>query len=373
MSRVSSAEGARPRTEDASRTRGPSGGGPDRAHPHADDTLLDPPRDGVPAARPSRWVPMVSYAATVLILVTLNFAVPRLMPGDPIAALMAQSSPNYVQDEATRANLAEYYHLDEPLPAQYASYLSGLVRGDLGHSIYSNRPVSQELRERLGWTFLLLVVSMLLAIGIGLPAGVHSAWKRGRRVDSGLLGFFLTAQNVPIYFVGSVALLLLSVQLGLFPLGGASTPFAEHGLVGSVLDVAHHLALPALLMAVEFSAFQYLVMRSSMVSELGADYLLGGRAKGVQDRRLKYRYAGRNALLPVVTVIGMQFSLAVTSTIFVEQIFSYPGVGLYMFSAVGVRDYPAIQGAFLVLTISVLTVNLLVDLLYRRLDPRTAS
>jgi len=323
--------------------------------------------------RRTRWAPILSYALTVLVLVTLNFAVPRLMPGDPIDALLAQGSPNYVADDAVREELARYYNLDAPLPRQYLSYLANLATGDLGHSIHFNRPVSHDLRERLPWTLLLITLAMILSIAIGLPAGIHSAWKRGRRVDRGLLGFFLSVQNLPIYFVGAMVLLVFAARLRLFPLGGASTPFADYGPLATVLDVGHHLALPVLLMALQFAAFQYLVMRSAMVSELGADYLLGGRAKGLRKRRLQYAYAGRNALLPVITVIGMQFSLAVTSAIFIEQIFAYPGLGLYMFNAVFVRDYPAMQGAFLVLTVMVVTANLVVDLLYRRLDPRTAA
>jgi peptide/nickel transport system permease protein len=141
-----------------------------------------------------------------------------------------------------------------------------------------------------------------------------------------------------------------------------------------VLDVAQHLALPALTMGVfDFATYQYLIMRSSMVGELGADYLLGGRAKGLTERRLKYGYAGRNALLPVVTVVGLNIGLAVTVIVFYERIFSYPGVGAYMFDAIGSRDYPALQGAFLVLTLSVVTTNFLVELLYRRLDPRVTG
>lgn len=327
-----------------------------------------------PRRRRSLAAPLISYLLTVFILVTLNFAVPRLMPGDPVAALMAQGSPDYVADEDTRANLEEYYNLDEPFAVQYVRYLGDLARGDLGHSIYSNQPVSRELLDRAPWTILLITTSMLLSLVIGLPAAVQSAWKRGRAVDRGLLGFFLASQNIPVYFVGAVALLVFSVQLGLVPLSGATTPFSEEfGLLHRALDIAHHLALPALLMGVQFAGFEYLIMRSAMVSELGADYLLGGRAKGLRESRLKYGYAGRNALLPVVTVIGLQFSLAVTSSIFVEQLFSYPGLGLYMFNAVFVRDYPAIQGAFLIMTITVVTANLLVDLLYRRLDPRTAA
>lgn len=327
----------------------------------------------VPAKRRQRrWLPYAFYLGTLFLLITFNFALPRLMPGDPIDALMALGSPNFVQDDETRANLAEYYDLDAPLPEQYVDYLQGLVQGDLGVSIVSNIPVADELVPRIGWSFLLIVSSILISIVIGLPTGVHSGWKRGKGVDRGLLGFFLSVQNMPIFFVGSVVLVVFAAQLGLFPLGGASTPFNDYGGVRQLLDLAHHLALPALLMGFEFATFEYLVMRSSMVSELGSDYLMSGRAKGLGERRLKYGYAGRNALLPVVTVIGLQFSLAVTSIIFVERIFAYPGVGGYMFDAVSTRDYPAMQGAFLVLTITVLTTNLLVELLYRRLDPRTA-
>jgi len=315
---------------------------------------------------------VASYLATVLVLLTFNFALPRLMPGDPIDALMAFGSPNYVQDDETRAELAEYYDLDEPIAEQYVDYLGGLVRGDLGVSIVSNTPVAEELGGRVRWSFLLVVAALVVSMVIGLPAGVHSGWKRGKRIDRGLMALFLSVQNLPIFVVASVVFIIFSAQLGIFPLGGATTPFADYSGLRQVLDVLHHLALPALMMGIDFATYEYLVMRSSMVTELGSDYLLGGRAKGLREHRLKYRYAGRNALLPVVTVLGLQFGVAVTGLVFIEQIFSYPGVGGYMIEAVGTRDYPAMQGAFLVLTIAVVTANLAVDLLYRRLDPRTA-
>ena len=324
--------------------------------------------------RQPRWVSIATYLATVFILLTFNFALPRLMPGDPIDALMALGSPTYVEDEATRASLAEYYGLDASLARQYVRYLNGLAHGDLGVSITSNRPVNEELGGRVGWSLLLLLSATAIAMVVGLPLGVHSGWKRGKGVDRGLLGFFLSVQNLPIFVVGSVVFTLLAAKLGLFPLGGAKTPFSDYRGVDEVLDIIRHLALPSLLLAFDFVTYEYLVMRSSMVGELGADYLLGGRAKGLTERRLKYRYAGRNALLPVVTVIGLQFSLAVgAGLIIVERIFSYPGVGGYMFAAVGTRDYPAMQGAFLLLTITVVTTNFVVDLIYRRLDPRTAT
>ena len=324
--------------------------------------------------RQSKWVTIGSYVVTVFVLITFNFALPRLMPGDPIDALMAFGSPNYAQDDETRAELAAYYKLDAPLPTQYFRYLDGLVHGDLGVSIVSNRPVTEELGDRVGWSLLLVLTATGVAMLIGLPLGVHSGWKRGKGLDRGLLGFFLAVQNLPIFIVGSLAFILLSAKWGLFPPGGATTPFSDYHGLSELADIGRHLVLPATLMAFDFVTYQYLVMRSSIVGELGSDYLLGGRAKGLRERRLKYRYAGRNALLPVITVIGLQFSLAMgAGLIVIERIFSYPGVGGYMFQAISTRDYPAMQGAFLLLTIAVVTTNLLVDLLYRRLDPRTAA
>ncbi|MDP9387915.1 MAG: ABC transporter permease [Actinomycetota bacterium] len=323
--------------------------------------------------RRSRWVPVASYLVTVFVLVTFNFALPRMMPGDPIDALLAFGSPNYVTNEETRANLEAYYDLDDSLPDQYVHYLGGLVKGDLGVSTVSNVSVTKELGDRVGWSFLLIVTALVLSILIGLPTGVHSGWKRGKRVDRALLTLFLSIQNLPIYVVGLAVFVVFAAQLDMFPLGGATTPFNEYTGLRAVLDVAHHLALPALLLGLQFATYEYLVMRSSMVSELGSDYLLAGRAKGLRERRLKYGYAGRNALLPVVTVIGLQLSVALTWIVFIERIFSYPGVGEYLFLAVGTRDYPAMQGSFLLLTITVVTVNLAVDLVYRRIDPRTAT
>ena len=330
--------------------------------------------DLAPTQRRRRWwVAPTTYMATVFVLIILNFAIPRLMPNDPIDALMAFGSTTYVQSDETRAELARYYGLDKSLPQQYVHYLKGLAKGDLGVSVYNNVPVRRDLGGKVGWTFLLLATAAGVSMLIGIPLGIHSGWKRGKRVDRGLLAFFLGYQNLPIFVLGAAAFVVLSAKLGLFPYGGGATPFNEYDGLAQAADLARHLALPALLLGLDAATYQYLVMRSSMVGELGSDYLLLGRAKGLRERRLKYGYAGRNALLPVVSVIGLQFGVGITSVIFIESIFAYPGIGSYLFQAVGTRDYPAMQGAFLVLTISVVTVNLLVDVLYRRLDPRTAA
>ncbi len=166
---------------------------------------------------------------------------------------------------------------------------------------------------------------------------------------------------------------VFAVRLGWFPLSGARTPFSQDsGPLRAAADVAHHLTLPVAVLTMQLLTFQYLVMRASMVGELGSDQLLLGRVKGVSERALKYRYAARNALLPAVTVATLNVPLAVTTAIFVETVFAYPGIGRLMFEAVGDRDYPLMQGCFLILSALVLAFNLLADLLYRRLDPRVA-
>lgn len=323
--------------------------------------------------RRSRRSLLVSYAVAVLALVILNFLLPRALPGDPISALIDSASPSFVQSEQLRAELEEYYGLDRPLLAQFTHYLGGLATGDLGTSIRYNRPVTELVAERLPWTMLLITTAMVLAALMGWVAGVHSGWRRGRPVDSGLLVLFMILLSFPGFFLASIALFVLAVQADLVPLSGAQTPFATSmGLLERVGDVSHHLILPALVMAVHFGTRQYHLMRASVVSELGADHLQLGRAKGLRDRRLRYRYAARNALLPVVTLTAIHFSGAVTTeAIVIETVFAYPGMGRLLFDAVPFRDYPVLQACFLVLGLVVLTGNLLADLLYRRLDPRT--
>ncbi len=313
------------------------------------------------------------YAVTVFTLITLNFFLPRALPGDPITSLMEPGTPSYVQSEELRAELEEYYGLDRPVLQQYVDYLGDLAQGDLGVSIRYNTPVAELVAERFPWTVLLLFSAMALAIVVGWITGINSGWRRGRPVDSGLLGVFLALRSFPVFFLGSIALLVFAVKLDLVPFSGARTQFApDMGPLERVGDIGYHLLLPAAVLASQFAGGHFLLMRAGMVGELGADYVLGGRAKGLRERRLKYRYAARNALLPVVTVTALQLAGALaTSLVLVETVFAYPGMGRLVFDSISFRDYPALQGCLLVLSLFVVTANLLTDLLYRRLDPRT--
>ncbi|GAC1341512.1 MAG: ABC transporter permease [Candidatus Dormibacteria bacterium] len=314
---------------------------------------------------------VATYLGTLLLLVSLNFLLPRLLPGDPLSALSDPSAPTYVQNDDTRASLSAYYGLDRPLSVQYVRYLDDLAHGSLGTSIRYNAPVSSVIGERLPWTLLLVGTALTVATVLGLLAGTHAGWRRGGRVDGGLLAFFVGIRTLPTFFLGSLAVFLFAVQLRWLPLGGAETAFAQPGNpLARAGDIAAHLVLPVSVLVAQFAGGQFLVMRAGMVSELGADYLLLGRVVGLRERRLERHHAARNALLPVVTVAALELGFAVTGSIFVETVFAYPGIGRLLFDSVTYRDYPTLQGCFLLLTLSVVTINLLADLLYSRLDPR---
>lgn len=306
-----------------------------------------------------------------MLLVTLNFFLPRVLPGQPLAALSDPRSSTYVGDAERRAAVEEYYGLDRPIGEQFGDYLTGLASGDLGTSIRLNVPVQALLTERLPWTLLLVGSSLFVATVLGMFAGIASGWRRGGSSDRGLLGLFVALDTVPLFFVASAAAYVFAVRLGWFPLSGGRTPFSDSwGLLRQAADVAHHLVLPATIMALQFAALQFRVMRAGMVSELGSDHLALGRLKGLPERRLKYRYAARNALLPSVSVLAVHLGFAITAAVFVESVFAYPGLGRLLFESVASRDYPTMQGVFLLLSAIVLGANLAAELVYRRLDPR---
>lgn len=334
--------------------------------------------DHVPAAPTPRrrGRRALAYAATVALLVLLNFALPRALPGDPIAAMIAQAGAAgqaTTPDTAARAALEAYYGLDEPLPAQLGRYLAGLATGDLGVSIAHRRPVVALLAERLPWTLLLMGTALAIAVTVGALAGIHAGWRQAHKGGWGSLTALVTIRQIPPYFLASVVLLVFAARLGWLPLGGASSVFTDLGPAQRALDVARHLLLPAGVLAAQTVASTYLFMRGAMAGEVGARYLLLGRAKGLTEQRLKYRYAARNALLPLVSLTALQVAFAVTGSIFIETVFAYPGVGRLLFDAVADRDYPVLQGGFLLLSLLVVTANFAADALAARLDPRVAS
>ena len=313
------------------------------------------------------------YGLTMVAVVVVVFALPRAMPGDPLSALDDPDNSLYVTDPVVRDRVRAYYGLDKPLPEQFGQYVGRLARGDLGFSIARKAPVADLLRSHLPWTLLLMGVSFVIAAVVSFVAGVAATWRRGRLSDRSLMTGMTVAQAVPEYALAALLLIAFAVVVPVFPLAGARTPFAEHGTLAAVLDVARHLVLPAGALTLSLLGTKFLLVRNTMISTLGADYMVLARAKGLPDRLLKYRHAGRNALLPFLTVLGIQAGYAVGGAVFVESVFAYPGMGTLILSAVEARDYPVLEATFLVLAFLVLAVNLLLELVYARVDPRVGA
>jgi peptide/nickel transport system permease protein len=314
-----------------------------------------------------------SYIPAAVFVVTIVFLLPRLMPGDPLAAREDPSSGLYIYDNAARAKYEAYYGLDHPLPSQFAHYLWSIAHGNLGWSITRSESVSSLIEARLPWTLLLLGSAICFSAVLGYLGGIAAAWRRGRLTDRGLVVLTTAVRAVPEYAWAPILLVLFAVVVPIFPFSAAKTPFAHYGSVfAEVADVLRHLVLPAFALSLGMAAGKFLLVRNTSVSVLGQDFMLLARAKGLPDRVLKYRHAGRNVLLPLLTLIGIQFGFAVGGAVFVESTFAYPGMGSLILQAVNDRDYPVLEGCFLTLAATVLLANIAVDLLYARIDPRAA-
>ena len=313
-------------------------------------------------ARTSGQYLLVLFAAVVL-----NFALPRLAPGNPVDFLLPPEQTGVLTPEQRNQVLAQF-GLDQPVPVQFERYLGGLARGDLLYSVRYGRPVSDLIAERLPWTLLLVGLSIVLATLIGTATGFRSAWRRGTAVDVTLLSTMMVLDSTPVFFVGMLLILLFSVQLRLFPIYGAipSVPVSGGALL---VEVARRLVLPLVALTLTSVGPIYLVARAALVSQLREDYVLMAAAKGLDERGVR-RHAQRNALLPLWTIVLLNVGTLVGGATIVETVFSYPGLGRLIYESVIARDYPVLQGTFLLLSVSVIAANFLADLLYPLLDPR---
>lgn len=313
---------------------------------------------------------LVLFAALVLI----NFLIPRALPGDPLGATLAGSADGGVPlTPEARAELARYYALDLPLDEQFARYIGGLARGDLGRSISAQRPVAVIVAGRLPWSVVLGGLALVLAAAIGGILGVRAA-SRGRRGASGLTAAFVALGALPEFVVGLVLLVVFAVALRALPGSGAVTPFAAcggfGGVIGCAADAAAHLVLPlATLVLAQVPAF-YLVMRAAALAQADEPYVVTARAKGLDDRTVALRHVARNAVIPFVALFGARAGSVVGGVVIVETLFAYPGIGQLTFEAIRVRDYPVLQAVFLVTGAAVLLATAASDTLLPLLDPR---
>lgn len=302
-------------------------------------------------------------------VVVLGFFLFRAMPGNPVLSLIRDRP----QDLEQVRRLRQEWSLDKPLGAQFLDYVVDLLHGDLGTSFKYRRPVTDLIAERIGPTVLLTGTALVLAVALGLWLGTRAAWRHGSRFDQLATASALVLWSVPTFWFGLIVLMVFAVGLDLFPTAGMTAPGGVPGLLPSVLDVAHHLVLPTLTLVAVVYAQYLMVMRSSLLEEMHADYLTTARAKGLRDDLVRRRHAVPNALLPTVTIIFLHVGFLVSGAVTVEKVFSWPGLGLLTYEAIQIPDYPLLQGSLIVLAGAVIVMNVLADLLYRLLDPRVRA
>ena len=308
------------------------------------------------------------YLVVFVVAVSLNFMLPRLMPGNPLA-LLAGVDVGLMTPEQ-RAEIIDQVGLDAPLISQFFDYWRAVLTGDLGFSYRSGKPIIEMIGERLPWTLLITGASLVISAFFGIIMGAFSAWRRGRRSDLALLTGMIGLQSLPSFWLGMLLISVFAVQLGWFPSFGAVTPAAYLEGWENVRDIAEHAVLPIVTLTVLSVPGVYLTMRYSMLEVLGDDFIRTARAKGASETRILFGHVARNAIAPVVTFLAIRFAFAFGGSVIIETVFSYPGLGRLVFEAVSGRDYPVMQAAFLVFTVAVLVANLLADLLYPILDPR---
>jgi len=322
---------------------------------------------------------MLAYVARRLLLmipmaigmVVITFGLLLLIPGDPAAVLLGQEA----SAEAIQ-NLRNTLGLNDPWYIRLWDYFAGLLQGDMGTSIFQNRPVASIIATRLGATLELAIVSLVLATAIGLTLGVIAAIRQGSWVDTATMLFAQLGVSMPVYWLGLLLMLAFAVILGWLPAVGRGVPLPEAiaamftGNLGPIWDSLSHLALPAIALAANSAAVISRLVRAAMLEVLREDFVRTAYAKGLRRPRVVIRHALRNALLPVLSIIGLRFGALLGGAVLTESIFAWPGLGQLTISAISQRDLPLIQGIVLTFAIIFALVNLIVDLLYAAVDPR---
>ncbi|MET0333982.1 MAG: ABC transporter permease [Rhizobacter sp.] len=303
-------------------------------------------------------------------VVVLNFALVHAAPGDPVETIAGASGG---MSEELKAELRASYGLDKPLPVQLGVYLARVVQLDLGYSYFFNLPVSGLIAERIPATLLLVVCSVLWAFLAGTALGVLAARKPNGWLSQAITVLSMVGFAAPVFWSGMMLVILFAAVIPIFPISDMRSVDASGGGWRDVLDVAHHLVLPSVTLGLVYLAQYSRLARASMLEVLGADFIRTARAKGLAERFVLYKHALRNAVLPVITVLGLQFGNVMAGAILVETVFNWPGLGRLAFEAVLRRDYPTVLGVLLFSSVVVLVMNQLTDLAYRLVDPRIKS
>ncbi len=312
---------------------------------------------------------LVKFVMVVVVIATVNFVLVHAAPGDPAQVIAGESG---AADEKLLAQLRAEYGLDKPYPVQLANYLERVLTLDLGYSYRQQQPVRTLILERLPATLLLTATAFLLALTIGVALGVLAGIRAGTWADTLLTIFSLLLYAMPVFWLGLMLVLLFSVKLDWLPAFGYVTIGVDMSPLERLGDIASHLALPAVSLAAIYLAIYARLTRSSVIEVMQQDFIKTARSKGLTQGRIIARHILRNAILPVVTVAGMQAGALVGGAVVIETVFAWPGLGRLIYDALLQRDYPVMLGIFLVMSVIVIMLNLVTDAIYRLIDPRVA-
>jgi peptide/nickel transport system permease protein len=314
----------------------------------------------------------VFYALTAWAAITLNFLIPRLMPGNPVEAQLAHHQGQLTYQATKALEVAFGVNLHESIWAAYAQYWGNVVHGNFGLSFtYFPTPVSTVIARSLPWTLVLVGLSVIIAWILGTAIGIVAGWRRGGWWDA-LIPAGALFQGIPTFWIGLIAVSVFGITLHWLPVSGGYSTNTVPSWTGSFLSSAlEHSILPALTIIFGSIAANLIGMRNMMVSTLTEDFVLVGEAKGLPPRRVMFRYAARNAILPSVVGFALNLGFVVSGALLVEQVYSYPGIGYVLFQAVGSEDYPLMQAIFLIITLAVLVANIAADIVFVLVDPRT--
>jgi peptide/nickel transport system permease protein len=303
---------------------------------------------------------------TLFLTITINFFIFRVMPGDPVSIMVSERilKPSVVEE------VRAMFGLNLPLWQQYILYIRNLLIGYFGYSFHWKEPVINVIMERMPNTILLMGVSTILSVIIGIVLGVLAAWKRGTKVDVTILTSSLMFYSLPVFWIGMMLLMLFGYYLGIFPIAGTMSRPPPEGFFERILDLLHHMTLPTITLTLISYGEYTLLMRGTLLDVLTQDYIVTARAKGLPERRVLVKHAMRNALLPTVTAVAISLGFIVSGATLTETVFSWNGVGRLIYDAMMMRDYPVLQGAFLIISISVILANYVADIVYGILDPR---
>ena len=315
---------------------------------------------------------LFQYFLVLFVAISINFGLPRLAPGDPLSYFFDESTLKELTAEQKQAVL-ESVGLGGSVWEQYITYLKGIFTWDFGTSIKYAVPVTEVIGDKLAWTVVLILPALILSALIGVIMGAYSAWNRGKGRDVTLLTTMLTFQAIPGFWIGMLFIAVFAVLLGWFPTYGAVSIVQDVTTWGFIKDVAWHLVLPIATLSIATVGSNYLLTRSSMLESLGQDYIMMAEAKGVSKKTLIFNHGLRNALLPIYTQFTMALGTLIGGSVVVETVFSYPGIGRLLYESVVARDFPMMQGVFLMITFGVIAANIFADLTYPLIDPRAKS